>query len=477
MLSLFPPLLTLLFAASATAAVCYWLFRRKTRGLRQTAEVLIGENREMADLLDMDPLTSCYSRRFFVKRAQSKLNNLTGHGMSLMIVDIDSFKSLNDSYGHGAGDSFLRQTADLIRTQIGDQGFVARLGGDEFWIALPDLSPQDARHLADRLSKLIGNQRSQANGTEISRTASIGVTFVAPGTALDQAMLEADGALYLAKASGRNSAVLADSGLRKRLADAVAKPTVEGIRDGLNRDEFTFFVQPIFDIATRKPLGVEALIRWVRSDGSILLPADFMSTISRHYTRAATPPIRLAAEVSKAFANHDPSLFCAFNVSTASLNQPLSEGLDWFNRLLDGFSPAQSVIEVVESAMIEDLPQARALLDALHEQGVRIALDDFGTGHSNLQRLGELPVDIVKVDRSLVVSLPVSPRHRAILRALVALGTDLGFDIIAEGVETADQLAVLQDLGVGAAQGFFLGAPAQLDNWKRKLDLKVIAAE
>lgn len=455
-----------------TAAICLAIAKTRTRQMRLAIRAALSANQDLLRQLEHDPLTMCYSRQYFVTRATEILGTPNGRGLTLMIVDIDYFKTINDSYGHAAGDAYLIAAAKALKNHLGKDTIVARLGGDEFWIARDAMPAPEAQALAGKLVEVMGKVTTKHHGTKITRTASIGVTLARPSMALDEAMQEADTALYLAKSSGRNSSVHAGRLLRETLNTKRTQPTIEGIREGLADQQFTYFVQPIFDITANQPaqaLGVEALIRWVRPDGSILLPADFMATITRHYGDSVRPPLQLANQVASRFAAADPPMFCAFNVSSAFLQRSIGNGKDWTEKLLDGLDPKCTVFEIVESAVIEDAAKAKSLLIALRNAGVRIALDDFGTGHSNLMRLRDLPVDIVKIDRGFIASISNSQKNTAILKALIGMGRDLGFEIIAEGVETQDQLFKLQDLGITQAQGFYLGAPASVEEWSERL--------
>jgi diguanylate cyclase (GGDEF)-like protein len=469
----------------AGAAGLSILWRPRLRSVRAQIAQLGEDNAALTTLLDFDPLTRCRSRRYFVKEVSRWLGAVAANGLSLMIIDIDHFKSINDSYGHGAGDSYLTAVGTAISDHLGDRGIVARLGGDEFWVALPEVdpkvAPKVAHDIAEALRKIVYDIAVQTPNQRVTRSASIGVTRVAPGTDLTSAMTEADTALYLAKAGGRNRSMLVDAAIRTKMASNLNRPTVEGVKDGLAADEFTYFVQPIFDIETRRAVGVEALIRWVREDGSVLLPADFMSVVTSNYHLSVKPPVSMANEVANAFAAAPHPIFCAFNISTAFLQRAVGNETRWLDELLAGLAPSRTVLEIVENAVIEDAARTKSLLQAMREAGVRIALDDFGTGQSNLMRLRDLPVDIVKIDRSFVGTVPESSKNVSILKALVAMSEDLEFEIIAEGVETEAQLERLRDLGIRNAQGFLLGAPAPLAEWRGSLlapaALTVAAAE
>lgn len=463
-----PVLLAIVFClgCSAGAATLSILWRARLRAVRAHIAKLDEDNAALTTLLDFDPLTRCHSRRYFVKEATRWLTSDTSKGLSLMIMDIDHFKSINDSYGHGAGDNYLTAVGTAISDHLGDRGIVARLGGDEFWVALPEADTHLAHDIAEALRTIVYDIGVQTPGQRVTRSASIGVTRVPSGTDLTTAMTEADTALYLAKAGGRNRSMLVDAAIRTTMASNLNRPTVEGVKQGLAADEFTYFVQPIFDIETKRAVGVEALIRWVRADGSVLLPADFMSVITSNYHLSVKPPVGMANEVAAAFAAAPEPMFCAFNISTAFLQRSVGNDTRWLDELLSGLNPAHTVFEIVENAVIEDAARTTSMLHTMREAGVRIALDDFGTGQSNLMRLRDLPVDIVKIDRGFVGTMPNSIKNASILKALVAMSEDLGFEIIAEGVETEAQLNRLRDLGIRQAQGFLLGAPAPLAEWR-----------
>lgn len=458
-----------LLGAALGAGLIVIRSRAQLAAARHLADRLTQDNAALSRLLDIDPLTRCSSRRYFVAEATKWLDAPDSAGLTLMIMDIDHFKSINDSYGHGAGDRYLAAVGKALSTHLDGRGMVARLGGDEFWIALPKADAQAGWVLAEELRERVYDIPLQTPGQLVTRSASLGVTSVPARTKLTEAMTEADTALYLAKAGGRNKALLVDATVRRQMQATKTRPTVEGIKQGLADEEFTYFVQPVFEIDSRRPVGVEALIRWVRPDGSVLLPADFMSVITANYHLSVKPPLALANEIAAAFSDAPHPMFCAFNISTSFLQRAIGKDTRWLDELLMGLPPQQMVFEIVESAVIEDAASARSLLSAMREAGVRIALDDFGTGRSNLMRLRDLPVDIVKVDRSFVASITTSAKNTAILRALVAMSGDLGYEIIAEGVETDEQLNRLWDIGITQAQGYLLGAPAPLADWREAL--------
>jgi diguanylate cyclase (GGDEF)-like protein len=413
--------------------------------------------------LGQDDLTDLTSRtRFMARMADGQRRD----AVALALIDVDSFKSVNDTYGHATGDRLLRRIGTAIGRAAGTDGIAARLGGDEFCVVLPvgtDIAA--ARATLEALRVEVSETEVVGSWKSLRRTISCGLTIVLPDEKLDDAMSEADMALYSAKEGGRNRIVTVDAGVRDRHREVRAEPTLEQMRQGVEDREFTYYVQPIFALDTGRPVGVEALIRWVTADGRVRLPGEFMHLFTRQYNGTIKPPLDAANEVAATFALPGTNQFCAFNISTSFLKRSFEPSSRWLDELLMGIDPRCAVFEITESAAIDNATAARKMLDFLREKGVRIALDDFGTGHSNLSRLVDLPIDIVKIDRIFVSRLPGNTKRRAIVSALLSLARELGFEVIAEGVETAEQLQALIELGVPMAQGYYLGHPQSLKTW------------
>lgn len=412
--------------------------------------------------LQQDALTGLGSRGFFMSLLADGRRT---RPYAIAVIDLDNFKSINDTYGHGAGDRFLKRAAAAMRDACGPDAVVARLGGDEFIVALPTSDVSAAMAQADAMRAAIAETEIASSWKSVRRSLSAGVTMLLPDDRLEDAISEADTALYSAKESGRNRIVLVDAPLRSRHRAAMAEPTLEQMRAGVENSEFTYYVQPIYSMTTARPVGVEALIRWVTSDGTVRLPGEFMHLFTRQYNGTLKPPLDAANAVAASFSKSGTDVFCAFNISTAFLKRSFDPSGAWLEDLLMGIDPGRVVFEITETAAIDNTTAARQMLEFLRARGVRIALDDFGTGHSNLSRLLDLPIDIVKLDRHLVRRLPESRRNSAVVGALMSLSRDLGFEVIAEGVETQEQLEALRALGVPMAQGYHLARPQTLGDW------------
>ncbi|MEO0357279.1 MAG: bifunctional diguanylate cyclase/phosphodiesterase [Pseudomonadota bacterium] len=441
-----------------------WATRRQLRTLRREHAHLETQSRQLHTDLGQDDLTPTQSRRYLADRIDRTERTTTD---CLLYVDLDDFKTVNDGYGHEVGDSLLIKISQALIDTCRENDFVARLGGDEFCVYLHDCTLNNAQEVAGRFRAAVAQAQLDVRGVQVKRSASIGVTELHPDQSMVDALYIADAALYEAKASGRNRVQPADQKIFDQLARRRDRPTSEDVAQALLNDEITYYVQPIFDLNTDTAIGVEALLRWVVPDEShVRLPDAFLDVMTANYKMDMKPPLDAANRLANTFTTMTPPLFVAWNISSSFLGRSVSNDTRWLDELLMGVDPAQTVFEIVESAVIDNPDHTKRLLNQLREAGVRVALDDFGTGLSNLERLTEYPIDIVKIDRSFVNRLDRNS-NPGILKGLAAMGRQIGFDVIAEGVETQWQLDVLRSIGITKAQGHFLGRPQSVDYWHR----------
>jgi len=418
--------------------------RLENRRMRRRIDRLRLSNSKLPSYVDLDDLTAAQSRRYLVERID-RYKPIETHAM--LYVDLDDFKTVNDTYGHEVGDALLIKVTDAMVATCRPGDFVARLGGDEFCVFLKGCDLERA-------------------GRRVIRTASIGVCELRPGQSMEDALNVADAALYEAKSKGKNQILGADHEVVRRMRQKQSRPSAEEVGAALENGEITYFVQPIFDLEQDQIEGVEALIRWVKTDGEILLPGDFLDLMADGYKRGVRPPIEEANQAAIGFSELDPPIYCRWNISSKFLNNTVQPGtdVDWLKALLNGLPPEMTVFEIVESTLIDNPEVTKTLINVLRSKGVRIALDDFGIGMSNLERLLEYPIDILKIDRSFVQS-PTRESREGIMRGLVEMSKTMGFEIVAEGIETQGQLDLVRAAGITHAQGYFLVKPETADYW------------
>ena len=417
-----------------------------------------------------DPLTGLPSRLLFLNRLTAALGGLQrrpGRYVAVLFLDLDRFKVINDSLGHPAGDQLILAVAERLRHCLRRQETIARFGGDEFAILCEDLAhEEDAVAVAERVLKSFGLPFHLPHGDAVS-TASIGIALAVSSDQDGEDLIrDADAAMYRAKQAGGGRVVLFDEVTRQRALDRLH--TENGLRQALEREEFRVFFQPAVSIETGEIVGVEALVRWEHPERGLVGPADFIALAEE--TGLIVPigawVLRQACGHARRWEverNGDGPLTVSVNVSARQLAEPAF--VDAVADALEetGIDPSGLCLEVTESVLIEDPDSSTETLAALKRLGVKVAVDDFGTGYSSLEHLRKFPIDSVKIDRSFVRGLPHSSEDVAIVGAVIELGHALNLSVVAEGVETADQLGNLQRAGCDTAQGFLFSRPEHPD--------------
>jgi diguanylate cyclase (GGDEF)-like protein len=385
--------------------------------------------------------------------------------VAILLLDIDQFKTVNDSLGHQAGDELLVEVGSRLQEVVRTSDTVARMGGDEFVVLCDVEDEREAFEIADRVASAWEDPVHVGSG-DVFISASVGIAVAAEPQAPVKMLREADAAMYRAKSRGRGGFEVFDEEMRR---DAFERLRIESdLRRALDRDEFCVHYQPIFDVDTMRPTGVEALLRWQHPTRGIVGPVEFIPLAED--TGLIAPLGRwvldhAVAEVSE-WTRRFPEvpLRLTVNVSGQQLARP--EFLDEVKGALQrsGLAPESLGLEITESVLMKDVASPRSTLEALREVGVRVLIDDFGTGYSSLSQLKRFPLDVIKIDRSFVDGLGVDEEDSAIVAAIVEIARSLGLQVIAEGVETEDQLAHLRTLGCHSAQGYLCsGALARED--------------
>ncbi len=399
-----------------------------------------------------------------IARAIERAKRRSNYIYALLFLDLDRFKLVNDSLGHLAGDGLLRRVADRLRREVRQLDTVARVGGDEFVVLLEEIaSPGDALRIVKAVRERL-RVPFMVEGRQIYVTASLGVVlgpadYERPEELLQNAAI----AMNAARSAGCGRVRVFDWSMRERAERVMDLET--NMREGLARDEFVLHYQPILDLATKRLRGVEALVRWRRLDGELIPPGEFIPTAEQSGLIIPLGAVVLA-EACRALARWragslgDQPFFMAVNLSARQFTQP-----DLVKQVVlalrrEGMDPADLKLEITESVLMEHPESAMLKLRGLRELGVSIGIDDFGTGYSSLSYLQRFPIDTLKVDRAFVSGME-EQGNRVIVRSVVSLAHNLGYDVVAEGIETAAQLDDLSGLGCDMGQGFLFARPME----------------
>jgi diguanylate cyclase (GGDEF)-like protein len=385
--------------------------------------------------------------------------------VAVLFVDLDRFKIVNDSLGHGAGDQLLKEIAQRFKASMRASDILARFGGDEFVALVEDI--EDVRGVATVARNLLSVAMKPFGimGHECRVTASIGIA-VFPDDAGNAEMLlkNADLAMYLAKEEGKNNYPFFS---RQISSMSIERLTLEAkLRRALDNDEFTLQYQARVSITTGEITGAEALLRWWNPDLGAVSPARFIPVAED--TGLIVPigkwVLKTACAQNVAWQRQGlPPISMAVNVSPRQFKDPRLL-LDVREVLADtGMAPELLELEVTEGLIIQDVEQAMETLNALKEMGVRLAIDDFGTGYSSLAQLKRFPIDTLKIDRSFIRDIPKDSEDGAITEAIIAMGRTLGVTVVAEGVETGEQEAFLKSRACDEMQGFYFSKPSHPD--------------
>ena len=388
-------------------------------------------------------------------------------GFAVVFLDLDRFKVVNDSLGHIAGNTLLREVARRLRATVRPDDLVARLGGDEFAILLHRLhQPEDAEAMAERLLHALAVPML-INGTEVVPRASIGVTFSDLGyRTADEVLRDADLAMYAAKAKGRRRVAIFDQSMHERIAEKLALES--DLRRAIGEGQLSVVYQPLFDLEPYRLTGFEALARWEHPERGAISPAVFIALAeeSGHIEALTAWVVQQAAgQLAHWHAAHPRMAHLGMHVNVCGRDLANTALVPLVRDVLQrtALAPHHLTLEITETTLMSNLAQALDSLQALRKMGVKFSIDDFGTGYSSLAYLSTLPIDSLKIDRSFVMGLSDRPENVEIVRAVLTLGRSLGKKVIAEGIETVQQLATLKEIGVPVGQGYLLARPMRPD--------------
>lgn len=423
-----------------------------------------------------DTLTGLPNRKSldeFYSAAQSSAIR-QGHKLAIIFLDLDRFKTINDTLGHAVGDLMLKEVAYRLRNSVRKIDTVVRLGGDEFIILVNVInSSRNAARVADKiLESLIPITRMQDQSLHI--TASMGIAmFPADGQDIFTLLKNADTALYRAKAAGRNRYQFYDYSMNIESTSLLALE--HDLRTAVQSDQLFMEYQPFTDIPTGKVVGVEALVRWNHPKLGILKPFDFIPLAEE--TGMIVPMgewiLRTVCEYGQKLKDLNLPLKMTVNLSGRQFAE--AELVDNITSILaeTGFEPSNLELEITESVAMENIARTGSKLNDLKEQGIAITIDDFGTGYSSLSYLKKFPVQKLKIDKSFVQHAITNPQDATIIQAIISMGHSLGLSVCAEGIEDVDQLALLASMGCNFAQGYLISKPLSYDKlveWLQDLD-------
>lgn len=429
---------------------------------------------EMAHLAQHDFLTSLPNRLLLTERFAHaiKMAQRNRKQVGLMFIDLDNFKHINDSLGHAVGDQLLQSVANRLVECVRTTDTVCRQGGDEFVILLAEISqPQDAAQVAASLQAALDIPHL-VDGNELHISLSVGISiFPDDGTRVDALMQNADTAMYHAKASGRNNFQFFKAEMNTR---AVHRQMIEcSLRRALKQDEFMLHYQPKIDLATGAMTGAEALIRWQDPDLGITYPAQFIPIAEENglIVPIGRWVLREACRQVQAWLDSGlPAVPVAVNISAVEFRH--DSFLKWLALILKetGLAPHYLQLELTESILMHDAESSASVLEALKIMGVKLAIDDFGTGYSSLSYLKRFPIDTLKIDQSFVRDIVTDADDATIVAAVIGMGKNLKQRVIAEGVETHEQLAFLQARHCDEGQGFHFSHPVSAERFAHLLE-------
>ena len=429
---------------------------------------------ELEFLAQHDPLTRLPNRRLLLSRIQQGMEIVRRNGglMALLMLDLDRFKDVNDSFGHVTGDELLQQVANRLEKRFRQVDTLTRLGGDEFTVLLQGITKlEDAGRVATEIVSMMGEPWFLSNGFEVRIGASVGITIYPDDSSTPEEMLQhADAALYQAKEEGRGRFKYFTEELTIAARERIALEAA--LRRAIVENELRVYYQPQVDIATNQIIGAEALLRWQHPEEGMLLPQRYIEVAEetgligaigdwvlnetcrqgKRWLDAGLPPIRLAVNLS-------PQQFHHKDIAT-SVMQAIQES---------GFPAGFLELELTESILIKREQDAVSKMNVLRNMGIRLAIDDFGTGYSSLSYLKRFPVDVLKIDKSFVEDIPNVRDDMEIASTVIAIGHTLGFKVLAEGVENESQLEFLKTQGCDLYQGYLKSRPVPAEEFEKFL--------
>lgn len=420
-------------------------------------------------LVQYDSLTGLANRVLFRERLNRALVRADRNKLmvALIFIDLDRFKNINDSLGHDAGDQLLIDVGKRLTVCMREGDTIARLGGDEFTMVMEDVKHiDDASIIANKILQTM-TEPFYLKGHEVYISPSIGITLYPIDDANENDLVRnADAAMYRAKESGRNCYRFYTADMNENLIEKMRLEVK--LRRAIEKQEFQLYYQPKFNIHSKDLIGAEALIRWITPEEGMISPGLFIPLAEETGLIHSITDwvVREASKQNSIWQKqgYEPILM-AINLSPKQFNQP-NIARTIFNQIIySDLAPKYIELEITEGALMEDTEKSSEILNELKSRGIKISIDDFGTGYSSLSYLKKFPLDTLKIDQSFVRDVMDDPDDAAIVSAIVAMARSLRLNVIAEGVETQQQLSFLAAKGCNEAQGYLLGKPVPAEEF------------
>ena len=434
---------------------------------RHIDEELALRQEELAFTATHDTLTGLPNRALMLDRGTQMLVRARRHQtpVAALSIDLDDFKSINDTLGRGVGDELLRAIAGRLREVVRESDAVGRVGGDEFLLIVDELTlAAGAEVVAERLQEALREpfQLADRDQTRLTMTASIGIA-TGERVSIEELLRDADVALYRAKRDDRTNYVVFQTDMHSAVQTRMELE--QDLRQAIVSDEFFLVYQPTFDLRDMSPTGMEALIRWRHPSRGVVPPNDFIPLLEEGglITQVGRWVLEEACRQGAQWRTDGFKIGVAVNVSARQLERDrfIAEVEEVLSST--GMNANALTLEITETTLMRDPKQTAVRLAAIKELGVRLAIDDFGTGYSSLSHLQQLPVDSLKIDRSFICQVNDNPDGEKLIRTLVQLGKALSIETLAEGIEQQDELSLLRDEQCDSGQGFLFAKPLTVD--------------
>jgi len=442
--------------------------------MAESLSEMISKVKETAEIISYkDVLTGLPNRGKLIKSFTSLMNEAASHNskLPLLLIDIDNFKNINDTLGHATGDEIIKSIAQRLSTKNSKDVIVTRFGGDEFTILMSNVHKiVEIAEFADEILKLF-HKSFHIDGNDISINISMGISiFPDDAITFDKLLMNSDVAMYKAKNTGKNGYQFFNKVLDEQL---IRKVWIEnGLREAINRNELKVFYQPIIDVKTSGILHCEALLRWITPDHGIISPAEFIPIAEEtgQINLIGKWVLMTACKMSKKWNDNlqlTYNIVVSVNLSPVQLRQ--KNIVELISNVLEEteLDPKFLVLEITEGIFLDNFDEANKIIEEIRDLGIKISLDDFGTGFSSLSYLKQLPINILKIDKSFIKELNINEREKVILKSIISLVQKLNIQIVVEGVEDVDQLKFLKSCDCDKIQGFLFSKPVDEESFEK----------